>query len=85
MEQLPTCVQNSLAHDFSHWLAGAEVEFIAPTADGAARQMRMRWSGGWHATGVVDPWAMAVGLRDIRLLRIRVGRYTRRVGSLRGV
>ncbi|KAL0451231.1 UNVERIFIED_CONTAM: hypothetical protein Slati_1101200 [Sesamum latifolium] len=37
VEQLPRCVQNSLAHDFSHLATEAEVEFIALTADGAAQ------------------------------------------------
>ncbi|KAL0448919.1 UNVERIFIED_CONTAM: hypothetical protein Slati_1448300 [Sesamum latifolium] len=32
-EELPGCVQNTLAHDFSHLATEAEDEFIAPTGD----------------------------------------------------
>ncbi|KAL0448728.1 UNVERIFIED_CONTAM: hypothetical protein Slati_1429200 [Sesamum latifolium] len=57
-EVLPGCVKNTLAHDFSHLATEAKDEVIAPTGEGVIQTDEDEWLGGWHVTGVVDPWAM---------------------------
>ncbi|KAL0410833.1 UNVERIFIED_CONTAM: hypothetical protein Slati_3673000 [Sesamum latifolium] len=82
-DELPRCVQNTSDQDFSYLAAEAEDVIIVPTGEGVIRQMRKRGLGGWHATGVVDPWGMS--LRVSRFLQFVGRRYPLHVESSRGV